>query len=230
MREHESLPWQELGELEYVEESATGKVFEQEIEMKFEGQEFIVRRVVVKLERPTRQGDTEVVVLTNLPTTIGALKITELYLKRWQVENLFQTVTEVFHCEIKTLGYPRAALFSFAMALVTYNLFAVLMASLRSVHGADKVDGKTSYYYLAEEIQATYHGMTIALPAAVWQPFTQMQLSQFCSTLQQWAAQVDLKRFASAVKKKPKTKSKRIFDPQRPHVSTARLLAKGASP
>ncbi len=32
------------------------------------------------------------------------------------IETLFQVATENFHCEIKTLGYPRAALFSFCMA------------------------------------------------------------------------------------------------------------------
>ncbi len=34
-----------------------------------------------------------------------------LYLKRWTVEGLFQVVANSFHCKIKTLGYPRAALF-----------------------------------------------------------------------------------------------------------------------
>ncbi|MEH1789406.1 MAG: hypothetical protein V7L23_28460 [Nostoc sp.] len=32
---------------------------------------------------------------------------------QWNVENLFFTVTENYECEIQTLGYPKAALFSF---------------------------------------------------------------------------------------------------------------------
>lgn len=35
---------------------------------------------------------------------------------------MFQVITDTFHCEIKTLGYPKAALFAFCMALVAYNI------------------------------------------------------------------------------------------------------------
>ncbi len=81
-----------------------------------------------------------VVVLTNLPPQVHAVKTSQLYLERWSVERLFQVVTEEFHCEIKTLCYPRAALFVFAMALLAYNLFSAVKAALRTVHGAGKID------------------------------------------------------------------------------------------
>lgn len=230
IREHENLPWTALSELQYVEQSPTGKVFEQLIKMELNGDTLVLRRVVVELDKPTRSHENKVVILTNLPSVVGALKVSELYLDRWQVENLFQIVTEVFHCEIKTLGYPKAALFSFTIALVSYNLFAVLTASLSSVNDAKTVDATFSYYYVAEEIQATYHGMNIALPPEVWRPFGQMDLEEFCSTLKSWAKNIDLNRFAKATKKQSPKKSKRKFDPKRPHVSTARLLTKGASP
>ena len=38
-----------------------------------------------------------------------------------------------FHSAINTLGYPKAALFGFCLALVAYNMLAVVMAALRSV-------------------------------------------------------------------------------------------------
>lgn len=53
------------------------------------------------------------------------------------------------NCEIKTLGYPKAALFAFCMALVAYNILSVVKAALRSVHGAGKIDAGISSYYLA---------------------------------------------------------------------------------
>ena len=43
----------------------------------------------------------------------------------------FQTLTDVLRCEVETLGYPRAALFSFATAVLAYNTYAVVQASLR---------------------------------------------------------------------------------------------------
>jgi hypothetical protein len=33
------------------------------------------------------------------------------------------------------VGYPKAALFGFCLALVAYNMLAVVLAALRSVHG-----------------------------------------------------------------------------------------------
>ena len=51
-----------------------------------------------------------------------------------------------FHSEINTLGYPKAALFGFCLALVAYNMLAVVMAALRSVHGAECIDQELSLY------------------------------------------------------------------------------------
>ncbi len=44
------------------------------------------------------------------------------------------------------------------MALVAYNLFSTLQGVLGSVHGSDCRE-KLSYYYLGEELDATYQGM-----------------------------------------------------------------------
>ena len=169
-----------------------------------------------------------VVVLTNLPPQVCAIKTSQLYLERWSVERLFQVVTEEFHCEIKTLCYPRAALFVFAMALLAYNLFSAVKAALRSVHGAGKIDAGLSDYYLAEEVSSMYRGMMVAIAVPHWQVFASLSVQQFTETLQQLASQVDLKRFSSSPRGPKKKKPKRKFDPKHPHVSTARLLAKVA--
>jgi hypothetical protein len=43
-----------------------------------------VRRVVIRLDTPTRDGDTELAIVTNLPADkADALAIAELYRKRW---------------------------------------------------------------------------------------------------------------------------------------------------
>jgi IS4 transposase len=57
-----------------------------------------------------------------LPSSVAlALLIAQIYRKRWQSETLFQVLTENLCCEINTLGYPKAALFTFCIALVAYN-------------------------------------------------------------------------------------------------------------
>ncbi len=64
----------------------------------------------------------------------------------------------------------------------------------------------------------------IALPPTEWQFLSTMTLSTFVEFLKQWAAQVDLKRFASSPRSPKKTPPQRQLQPHRPHVSTARLL------
>ena len=110
------------------------------------------------------------------------------------------------------------------MALVAYNLFSTLKSVLASVHGSDYRE-KLSYYYLGEELDATYQGMMIALPPEDWQDLGTMSLPQFSSLLQDWAGKVKLEAFTSTKRKPKKKKPKPPKDPAHPHVSTARLLA-----
>jgi len=226
VRQHQQMPIAAVGEGLEVGQSPTGRVFEQLVQVEWEGQSLTLRRILVHLEQPTCDGDTEVAVLTNLaPTVADGMQVANLYLKRWTVEGLFQVISDTFSCQINSLGYPKAALFSFGVALVAYNLLSVVKAALRSVHGIGKIEVGIFNYYLVEEIQATYHGMMIAIPEQQWEPLAHLDLSSFTLLLQQWAAQVDLKRFASSPRGKKKPPPERNRDPYRPHVSTARLLA-----
>ena len=225
VRQHQNLPWQAESELVWEGRTEGGEVFAQTGVVSYEGHSCRCRRVVVELDQPTREGETQIALLTNLPETEApSVLVAQLYRSRWQVETLFQVATETFHCEIKTLGYPRAALFSFSMALVAYNLFSCLKTILGSVHGTD-IGGKLSYYYLADELEGTYRGMMIALPPSEWQDFGQMSLTQLSSLLQDWARLVKLEAFTAAPRKPKKKKPKPPYDPHHPHVSTARLLA-----
>jgi hypothetical protein len=166
-----------------------------------------------------------VVILTQLPVAVAdALKVAALYLERWSVEGMFQVITDVFHCEIKTLGYPRAALFVFAMAVVAFNILSTVKAALKALHGTGKIETGLSDFYLVEEVQGTFRGMMIALPPPLWQPWADLSVTAFAQTLKQWADKVVLKRFASSPRGPKKPKTKGTYDPQHPHVSTARLL------
>jgi hypothetical protein len=134
-----------------------------------------VRRVVVRLDKPTRDGDGEIAILTNLPTKDAtALVVAEVYRKRWTLETLFFELTQMLNGELSTMGYPRAALFGFAMALVSYNILSVVKASLRAAFGHEKIENDVSGYYIANEVRATQKGMDIVIEQEAWTAFQTM--------------------------------------------------------
>ena len=226
IRQHKSLPVEEISALKKIGETKTGRVYEQQVQIRSaDGSNLLLRRVVIQLHKPTRHGDKDVAILTHLhPSVADAETITQLYLRRWNIEGMFQVITDTFNCELNTLGYPKAALFVFCVAIVAFNILSTVKAALKSVHGVGKVEAGLSDYYLVEEVQATYSGMAIALPTSLWLPIAQMSLTGFAQTLKQWASLVNLKRFCSSPRQKKKPKPKPTYDPKHPHRSTARLL------
>jgi hypothetical protein len=206
-------------------ETETGWVSERRVWVCRDGQKMLEARLVrVRLKQPTEDGDSEVEILTNLPAKIKATKVAELYLKRWKIEGAFHELTVALNCELNTLGYPKAALFGFCVAVVAYNVLAVVKAAMRVVHGEEKVQKEVSGYYMALEWAAVYSGMMIALPAEQWKVFAQMSARELASYLHQWAGKINMEKIKKAPPRKPtKEKSKPIKDAS-PHLSTARLL------
>jgi len=98
------------------------------------------RRIRIVLKKATRDGDEELTLLTNLSKTAAhAKQLAWMYRKRWTIETAFQELEAHLHSEINALGYPKGALFGFCVALLAYNVLAVVKAALRSVHGEDKI-------------------------------------------------------------------------------------------
>jgi hypothetical protein len=186
---------------------------------------FQTRLIRVRLKKATEDGDWEVQILSNLPTKVAdAAKVAWLYLKRWTIEGAFHELTMSLHCELNTLGYPKAALFGFCVAVVAYNILAVLKAALRVVHGEQKVQEEVSSYYMALEWKVVYQGMMIALPAEEWAEFGRMSAQELAGYLRDWASKINMLKIKKAPPRKPtKKKTKRIQD-KSPHLSTARLL------
>ena len=225
IREHQNLPWEAVSDLQPAGQVEAGEVLEQTIEIQHCGERLRLRRVVLRLAKPTRHGDAEMVVLTNLPAMAAdAVRVVRLYRERWQIEGLFLTVTQNFEGEIDTLAYPKAALLSFTLALMAYNLLATVRAALASVHGVGKIEAALSNFYVVEELQGIYRGMMIAIPPVHWQAFEDLSLLDLAQLLKDLAAQVELKRFLKQPRKKKKKKKPLVVDSKRPHVSTAKLL------
>jgi hypothetical protein len=94
-------------------------VVEQQVWLEHPGshEQLAVRRIVLPLPTATRNGDTQLVLMTNLPGTIAADALCDAYRDRWQIEMHFQRLTQQLHCEPPALNYPRAALFAFEHCL-----------------------------------------------------------------------------------------------------------------
>jgi IS4 transposase len=229
IREHQSLPWQPRpgSTLRPVGRTDTGRLEQQTVELRDEaGRTLRLRRIRLRLAQPTREGEREIVLLTNLPARDApARKVAERYRERWTIEGAFQELTVHLNSEINTLGYPRAALFAFCVALIAYTLMAVMKAALRSVHGIQIIEQDFSGYYLADELAGVYRGMMIAIPAPHWQVFRRLTPEQFIDVLRMLAAKVNLSRFQKHPRGPKKPSKKRKFDPSTPHVSTARIIA-----
>ena len=227
-REHKGLPWEADGEERFVGRSESGAIYEQWVLVSdSDGNLHRYRRVRIVLKKATRDGDKVLCLLTNLSKTAAPAKlIAQLYRKRWTIETAFQELEAHLHSEINSLGYPKAALFGFCVALVTYNVLALVKAALRSVHGEQKIANDVSGYYLAGHLERTYEGMMIAVPEAHWKIFQTMSAGTFNHTLLQLAEKVNLAKFKKHKRGAKKPQPKRKSDPKKPHVSTAKLLKK----
>jgi IS4 transposase len=227
LRQHAgNLPWQFVGKRRSCGRIDTGRVFEQTIRVEHEdGEVLFLRRITVALDRPTRDGDTEIHLLTDLPAKVARAKtIAELYRKRWTIETAFAELEATLNGEVETLGYPKAALFAFCVALVAYNVLSVVKAALRSVHGAKVVTEEVSGYYLADEVAGTYRGMMIAIPEEEWAVFQDLSPVELGQVLHDLARKVRLSEFRKQPRGPKKPQPKRRIEGQQNHVSTAKLL------
>ena len=227
IREHKNYPRQLLGKEKYIGKTETGMVYEQSISVvDAAGKEHTFRRIRIRLKKKTRDGDTDIVIIANLSKTkANAKKIAELYRGRWTIETAFQHLTEHFNSEINTLGYPRAALFGFCVALVAYIILSVIKAALGRVHGIDVIENQVSGYYLADEISGTYRGMMIAIDNAHWIVFQQMTPLKLSRVLKELAGNVKLSAYQKHPRGPKKPQPKRKSCKNTPHVSTAKILA-----
>lgn len=228
IRQHGNLTGEALGDSVYVGRCETGEVYEQLLKLSDAqtGETMNVRRISVKLDKATRDGDRELHLLSNVPESdASAVELAELYRKRWKIETLFQELTTTLKCEIKALGYPRAAILGFSLALVAYNAISVVQAALRATHGRQKIEEGVSGYYINLEFRSTYDGMMIAIPEPHWAIFRTLGTRQMSSLLLELSKNVQLSKYPKSRRgpKKPRPEREDIGSP---HVSTARLLAK----
>jgi len=225
IREHALLAWEPAGKVRRLGRTEGGRLLEQRVLIRNDqGEAVYLRRVLVELDEPTRDGDGSVAVLSNLPEQdADARCVAKLYRRRWTIEGAFQDLACALRAEVNTLCYPRAALFGFCVGLVVYNLLGAVKGALRGAHGEEKVEG-LSAYYLADELAGVSRGMQVAITGEEWEVFGRMSAREFADRMKEWAAKVRLARFRRHPRGEKKPKVKRRYDPAHPHVSSARIL------
>jgi len=228
VRQHAAtLHWEFVGKRRACGRTDTGRVFEQTIRATNDtGEVLILRRITVVLDKPTRDRETEIHLLTDLPAKDARAKvIAALYRKRWLIETAFAELESTLNGEVNTLGYPKAALLAFCVALVAYNVLSTLKAALRSVHGEEVVAEDVSGYYVADEIKRVHDGMMIAIPEDEWVVFHDLTPVELAGVLVELAAAVRLPKYQRHPRGPKKPQPKKQSGAKLKHVSTAKILA-----
>ena len=170
VREHAKNPNpSELGKSRKIGQIDTGTVYEQAVSIEDdEGSSVLLRRIELRLKKPTEDGEKVIRLLTNLPASeFIATDLARLYRRRWRIESMFQRLESVLQSEIPALGHPRAALLAFGVASLAYNVLALISHAITVKHKLDTAKLEVSSYYLALTIKLHYAGMMIAIPQSI---------------------------------------------------------------
>jgi hypothetical protein len=240
IRKHANTPTTSVEEKIFRGEiNGKDKIYEQSVRV---GEATKARLIRIELTQKTSDGDTFIEILSNLPPDISAATIAELYRKRWKIETAFQHIEKNLNSEINTLAYPKAALFSFSLALVAYNIFSLMLAAMDSAHPVapppveetlpetkkeeiKPVSEQISLYYLAHEIAGPLATLLDFEDELDWSFIPGLSTPAFAQWLHQVAAHIQWQKLKKSKPRSPKKpRVKPAYDRSKPHASTFRLL------
>ena len=187
-----------------------------------------LRRIEVELDAPLESGETVLRLLTTLPAAVDAATVAELYRRRWTIEGLFQRLQAVLHSEVRTLGQPRAALLAFSVAVVAYNVLAVVQAAVETPATGAAEPVPISLYYVAHTVREHCRGLLIAVAPSVWTSYAAQSAAELAASLRQIATHVRLEAYRKHPRGASGPRQTRGYAPRadvQQHVATARLLA-----
>lgn len=112
--------------------TASGQAFTQE--WGWMGVEANQRRRHVRMIRLERPGEAAVILVTDLldEQVYSAVDLLATYLMRWQIETVFQEITEVFELRHLIGSTPRATVFQASLCLVIYNILQLVRGYVAS--------------------------------------------------------------------------------------------------
>lgn len=226
VRQFDRLRWRVLEDHGPCGRVETGAVSEQAVEVEdpATGDRRPMRRITLRLDAPTRDGESEIRLLTNL-RGIRAARVCDLYRTRWTIEGHFSFLKNELHGEIEGLGRPRAALFALCLAMAAGNALAVVKRALSEAHGA-AVWGRLSGSYLAEEVATNSRAVESLVGEAGLDRLAGRPARRFWPWCREVAARVEVAVLEKTKPRGPKRpQPKRRSGKGKPHYATHRLLA-----
>ncbi len=223
IRQHGRLKGVLLGKRKRLGRTSSGVAYEQTLKLSNDDDAMMVRRITVELDVPTRDGATEIHVLTNLPAEVEGRAISDVYRLRWEVENAFHVLQMTLTCELASVGHPRAALLLFCMSMLAYNIRQVIFAALYAEHADEEVE-QVSHFHVSKEVSRSTEGMLIALDDDAWRKLLPRATRGLVSVLRTTARGICLTDYKKSRRGPKKKKPKRSRNVKSSHVSTARRL------
>lgn len=218
--------WSPAGPKRLIVKNKDETVWEQRIQFCYEDKVYYSRRITIKLTKKTRFGETEINLLTNLPQKVKAMRVCSAYRKRWGIETYFGQLDRVTNSEIQSLGYPQAALFSFAMGLFMLNILNTIRIAVAAANDDEIEPADVSTYHTALDIVSAWKGMAIAIDAEVFDlRFAKLTLPQLGKELVKIAKQVQLRCVLKSKRGPKKPPPKKKSGGRGNHVATSRILA-----
>jgi hypothetical protein len=223
IRQHGRLKGVLLGKRKRIGRISTGLAYEQEMQLSAADDAPTVRRITVELDKPTRDGDEVIHVLTNLPTEVSATVVAELYRHRWEEETAFNVLQMTLTCEHTGIGHPKAATFLFCMSVLAFNLRQTIFAALYATHDEEAVT-ETSHFHVSKNVSDKTEGMLIAITEEEWDDLIPSATRAIVSLLKKIASKIHLNEFRKSSRGPKKKKPHRSRNVASSHVSTAKLL------
>lgn len=218
--------WDAVGRRRKIHQSPAETVYEQMIKFEYDNEVYSCRRITIKLAKKTRFGDTEINLLTNLPQSVKALDVCAGYRNRWGIEKHFCHLDKVTNAEIQSLGYPQAALFSFAMGLFMLNILNTIRIAVAAASDDEFVADDVSVYHCAIEIVDAWKGMSIVLGQEYFErKYSSIPLPKLGNELVRLAKHVQFRCVLKSQRGPKKPPPKKKSGGRGNHVATARILA-----
>lgn len=124
------------------------------------------RRLYVRRVTLARPGEEGVSVVTDLldPDAYPAADLLAVYLTRWQIETVFQQITEVFHLQRLIGCRPPATVFQASLCLVLFNVLQLVRGHItagRPEPVPDAVSGEQVFADLTKELIGLHEVLTV---------------------------------------------------------------------
>jgi hypothetical protein len=224
IRQHGRFKGILIGKRRRIGRISAGVVYEQEIRTSDRDDAFSMRRITLELDAPTRDGDTVIHVLTNLPARIAATLVAALYGLRWEEEIGFYYLTTTLTCELPSLGQPRAALFLFCMAMLAFNLRQVMFAALYAEHDEEEVN-EVSHFHVSVEVSRFTDGMLAVIDEQMWEQWIHSRRGDVAHLLREIARSINIREYRKSRRGPKKNKEPPERTRPKTHLSTAKALA-----